>query len=64
MSEVKSDIEIARAAKMLPIKNILTKLNVPDEPEAFMPMGRYIAKVNLEYINKLKEKNSHRTMSI
>ena len=24
-----------------------------------MPMGRYIAKINLEYINKLKEKNSH-----
>ena len=59
MSGVKSDIEIARAAKMQPIRNVLAKLNVPDEPEAFMPMGRYIAKVNLEYINKLKEKNSH-----
>jgi len=59
MSGVKSDIEIARAAKMHPIKNVLAKLNVPDEPEAFMPMGRYIAKINLEYIKKLKEKNSH-----
>ena len=59
MSNVKSDIEIARAAKMQPIKNVLSKLNVPDEPEAFMPMGRFIAKINLEYINKLKEKNSH-----
>ena len=59
MSDIKSDIEIAREAKMIPIKNVLSKLNVPDEPEAFMPMGRYIAKVNLEYINKLKEKNSH-----
>ena len=59
MSSIKPDIEIARAAKMQPIKNVLAKLNVPDEPEAFMPMGRYIAKVNLEYINKLKEKNSH-----
>ena len=59
MSGVKSDIEIARAAKMQPIKNVLAKLNVPDEPEAYMPIGRYIAKVNLEYINKLKEKNSH-----
>ena len=53
MSSVKSDIEIARAAKMQPIKNVLSKLNVPDAPEAFMPMGRYIAKINLEYINKL-----------
>ena len=24
-----------------------------------MPMGRYIAKINLGYINKLKEKNSY-----
>jgi len=59
MSSVKSDIEIARAAKMQPIKNVLAKLNVPDEPEAFMPMGRYIAKINLDYIKKIKEKNSH-----
>jgi len=59
MSGIKSDIEIARAAKMHPIKNVLAKLNVPDAPEAFMPMGRHIAKINLEYINKIKEKNSH-----
>ena len=59
MSVVKSDIEIARAAKMQPIKNVLSKLGVPDEPEIFSPMGRHIAKVSLEYINKLKEKNSH-----
>ena len=59
MSSVKSDIEIARAAKMQPIKNVLAKLNVPDEPTAFMPIGRYIAKVNLEYLNKIKEKNSY-----
>ena len=44
MSGVKSDIEIARAAKMQPIKNVLAKLNVPDEPEAFMPMGVILLK--------------------
>ena len=54
----KSDIEIARAAKMKPIKEILDKLNVPDEPEAFSPMGRHIAKINLEYLDKLKDKKS------
>jgi len=59
MSTVKSDIEIARAAKMQPIKNVLAKLNVPDEPQAYSPMGRHIAKISLEYISKLKEKNSH-----
>ena len=30
MSEVKSDIQIAREAKMKPIKDILAKINVPD----------------------------------
>ena len=59
MGSVKSDIEIAREAKMQPIKNVLAKINVPDEAEAFSPMGRHIAKINLEYINKIKEKNSH-----
>ena len=59
MGSVKSDIEIARAAKMKPIKDVLAKLNVPDEPSAFSPMGRHIAKLNLEYIDKLKEKNSN-----
>ena len=48
----KSDIEIAREAKMQPIKEILDKINVPDEPEAFSPMGRHIAKINLEYLDK------------
>ena len=59
MSSVKSDIEIARAAKMKLMKDVLAKLNVPDEPSAFSPMGRHIAKLNLEYIDKLKEKNSN-----
>ena len=59
MSSIKSDIEIARAAKMQPIKSVLAKLNVPDGPETFMPVGRYIAKINLGYIHKLKEKNSN-----
>ena len=31
MSEVKSDIQIAREAQMEPIKDILAKINVPDE---------------------------------
>jgi len=51
-----SDIEIARKAKMQPIGEILSKINVPDTPEAFSPMGRHIAKINLEYIDTLKDK--------
>ena len=56
---VKSDIEIARSAKMKPIKEVLDKVNVPDSPEAYSPMGRHIAKLNLEYVEKLSEKRSN-----
>ena len=51
-----SDIEIARKANMSPINEILEKLHVPDTPDAFSPMGRHIAKINLKYINSLKDK--------
>ena len=57
MSDIKSDIQIAREAKMQPIKDILAKVNVPDENHAFSPMGRHIAKINLEYLNSLKNKD-------
>ncbi len=56
MSEVKSDIQIAREAKMQPINDILAKINVPDESKAYSPMGRHIAKINLEYLDTLKDK--------
>ena len=56
MSKVKSDIQIAREAKMHPIKDILAQINVPDESSAFSPMGRHIAKINLGYLEKLKNK--------
>ena len=57
MSDVKSDIQIAREAKMQPIKDILSKIGVPDENFAFSPMGRHIAKINLDYLNTLKKEN-------
>ena len=41
---------------MRPINDILAKVNVPDESTAFSPMGRHIAKINLEYLDKLKNK--------
>ena len=56
MSEIKSDIQIAREAKMQPINDVLNKINVPDESTAFSPMGRHIAKINLEYLDTLKDK--------
>jgi len=59
MSKIKSDIEIARAADIKPIGDVLAKANIPDDPFAFSPMGRHIAKLNLEYISTLKEKKSN-----
>jgi len=56
MSIIKSDIEIARAAKMKPIQEILDGINVPDEASVYSPMGRYIAKIKPEYLETLKNK--------
>ena len=52
----KSDIQIAREAKMLPINEILAKINVPDNAKTFSPMGRHIAKINFEYLETLQDK--------
>ncbi len=54
-----SDIKIARSAKIKPIGDVLKKFNVPNDPLSFSPMGRHIAKLNFEYIEKLKEKKSN-----
>ena len=54
----KTDIQIAREAKMEPINKVLSKINIPDNPDTFSPMGRHIAKINLEYIDKLKDKEN------
>ena len=54
----KSDIQIAREAKMDPINKVLAKINVPDEPSAFSPMGRHIAKINFDYLKTLENKKN------
>jgi len=60
MNKIKSDIEIARRANIQPITLVLKKLHIPDDPVAFSPMGRHIAKLNLDYADTLKgNKNSH-----
>ena len=56
MGKVKSDIEIARAAKMKPIQEVLNGLDVPDKAEVYSPIGRYIAKIKTEYLDTLKNK--------
>ncbi|MEX2618332.1 MAG: formate--tetrahydrofolate ligase [Alphaproteobacteria bacterium] len=50
----KSDIEIAREAKMLPIQEIGKRLGIPDDD--LFRYGPYKAKVSFDYINTLKDK--------
>ncbi|HSM31105.1 MAG TPA: formate--tetrahydrofolate ligase, partial [Woeseiaceae bacterium] len=45
---VKSDIEIARAAKMLPIQEIGAKLDIP--ADALIPYGHDKAKISADFI--------------
>jgi formate--tetrahydrofolate ligase len=54
MSTVKSDIEIAREAKMKPIMEIGKGLGIPEKD--LIPYGHTKAKVSLSYIDSLKSK--------
>jgi len=50
----KSDIEIAREAKMQPIAEIGEKIGIPSD--ALLPFGHTKAKVSFDFINTLKNK--------
>jgi formate--tetrahydrofolate ligase len=54
MATVKSDIEIAREAKMKPIMEIGKALGIPEKD--LIPYGHTKAKVHLDYINSLSAK--------
>ena len=43
---------------MKPINEVLEKINVPDDAASFSPMGRHIAKINFEYLEKLEDKKN------
>ena len=51
---MKSDIEIAQAAKLEKISAIAAKLNIPEE--SLEPFGHYKAKISLDYLNSLNSK--------
>jgi len=50
----KSDIEIAREAKMQPIDEIAAKIGIPEA--AIEPHGKHIAKISLDHIDSLADK--------
>ncbi|MBB4063352.1 formate--tetrahydrofolate ligase [Gellertiella hungarica] len=56
MAEVKSDIEIARAAKKKPILEIGAKLGIPSEH--LLPYGHDKAKISAEFIAQQKDKKN------
>jgi len=54
MPEVKSDIEIAREARLQPIEAIGSKLGIP--ADALFRYGHHKAKVSLDYIERLNDR--------
>ena len=62
MAEVKSDIEIARAASMKPIMEIGAGLGIPSD--SLIPFGHTKAKVDLAYIDSVKDKPSGRLILV
>mgnify|MGYP003951462417 CR=1 FL=1 len=59
MDNLNSDIEIARNAKLLSIKEVLKGIGVDEEKHFYSPIGNYIAKLDLNYIDSLENKDSN-----
>jgi formate--tetrahydrofolate ligase len=49
---MRSDLDIARSAKLRPIGDIAARLGIPDD--ALSPYGRHIGKVDLHFLDTLK----------
>ena len=56
MTEVKSDIEIARAARKKPILEIGAALGIP--PEDLLPYGHDKAKIGADFIARQQDKKN------
>ena len=59
---IPSDIEIARAATLQPIGDVAERLGVPDA--ALVPYGRHIAKLDLGWIDGLKDRPDGRLVLV
>ena len=58
----KTDIEIARAATMLPIAEVAAKLEIPDA--AIQPYGKYIAKIGLDFVKEVADRPDGRLILV
>ena len=52
---MKTDIQIATEAKMLPIKEVATTLGVTDDELELY--GKYKAKINDDFLTRMKDKH-------
>jgi len=59
---VPSDIEIAQSATMKPITDIAKGLGILDEE--FEPYGKYMAKVDLSLLERLKDKPKGKIVTV
>lgn len=59
---VKSDIEIAREAKIKPIAEVAAKIGVPSN--ALIPYGWTKAKVSTDYINQIQSNENGKVILV
>ncbi len=57
-----TDIEIAQSATLSPIGEIAEKVNIPDEK--LEPYGKYKAKIDLSFLNDMKDKKDGRLVLV
>ena len=55
MSDYKTDLEIARSAKKIPISKIASDVLSIDE-SSLVPYGHYKAKLSSDFISKIQDK--------
>lgn len=60
--QVKTDIEIAQAATMLPIKEVVERLNLSEEE--WEPYGHYKAKLSLSIMDRMKDKQDGKVILV
>ena len=59
---MKSDIDIAQAAKLEKITSIAKKLDIPEK--SLEPYGHYKAKISLDFIKSLKSKEDGKLIRV
>ncbi len=59
---MKTDLEIAQEAKLLPVTELARQLNIPED--FVIPCGRYKAKISLRVFNQIRARNRKRLILV